>query len=164
MFKQLISQFAQMHKKTNTAIATWEHHFQKLQYGLPFDEDNPDVIDTSEDENCNKKKYKTILIHRKTGHTTNIKNIRWTNVLKIWWIPKHLDINKKKRWTFNRIHKSFPMKHLIQKQKTKQNQKRNVKACAFVIKKISGIQRKKMWLTWTHGKYATIAKDIINYV
>ena len=43
-----------MHKKTDTAIATWEHHFQKLQYGLLFDENNPDVIDTSEDENCNK--------------------------------------------------------------------------------------------------------------
>ena len=26
LFKQLISQFAQMHKKTDIAVATWEYH------------------------------------------------------------------------------------------------------------------------------------------
>ena len=47
-----------MHKEINTAIATWEYHFQKLQYGLLFDEDNPNMIDTSENENCKKKNTK----------------------------------------------------------------------------------------------------------
>ena len=41
------------------------------------------------------------------------------------------------------IHKNFPMKHLIKKQKIKQNLEGNVKACAFVIKKIFGIRKKK---------------------
>ena len=45
----------QMHKKTNVAMTEWEQHFDKLQYGLTFDEDSPDVIDTSEDENCSKR-------------------------------------------------------------------------------------------------------------
>ena len=36
-------------------MAKWEEHFNKLQYGLIFDENNPDVIDVSENENCNKK-------------------------------------------------------------------------------------------------------------
>ena len=55
-----------MHKKTNIAISKWEQHFNKLQHGLTFDENNPDVIDTSEDENCNKK-----LIQDDSGSSQN---------------------------------------------------------------------------------------------
>ena len=36
-------------------MAEWEQHFNKLQHGLIFDENNPDMIDTSENENCTKK-------------------------------------------------------------------------------------------------------------
>ena len=36
-------------------MAEWEQHFNKLQHGLIFDENNPDVIDISENENCNQK-------------------------------------------------------------------------------------------------------------
>ena len=54
-FTQLISQLAQMHKETNVVITEWELHFDKLQYGLIFYENSPDVIEISENENCNKK-------------------------------------------------------------------------------------------------------------
>ena len=85
LFTQLIFQLAQMHKKTNIAIIKWEQHFGKLQYGLTFDENNPDVIDISEDENFNKK-----LIQDDAGssqnksHNKHKKHIRWTNAPKIW--------------------------------------------------------------------------------
>ena len=148
LFKQLISQFAQMYKKTDTAVATWEHHFQKLQYGLLLDEDNPDVIDISENENCNKK-----IIQNDAGPSQNKLHDRHKkhslgecveNILKkLRVIPKHLNINKKKRFTFNLIYKNFPTKQLIQKQKTKQNREKNVKAYAFVLKKYLGFGKKK---------------------
>ena len=34
LFTQLIFQLAQIHKKTNTAMAKWEQQFNKLQHGL----------------------------------------------------------------------------------------------------------------------------------
>ena len=55
LFTQLISQLAQMHKKSDIAMAEWEQHFNKLQHGLIFDENNSDVTENSENENCNKK-------------------------------------------------------------------------------------------------------------
>ena len=55
LFTQLIYQLTQMHKKTNIAMAKWEQYFNKLQHGLIFDENNPDVIDNSENENYNKR-------------------------------------------------------------------------------------------------------------
>ena len=36
-------------------MAKWEQNFNKLQHRFIFDKNNPDVIDTSENENCNKK-------------------------------------------------------------------------------------------------------------
>ena len=36
-------------------MAKWEQYFNKLQHGLIFDDNNPDMIDDSENENCNKK-------------------------------------------------------------------------------------------------------------
>ena len=101
LFKQLISQFAQIHKKTDTAVATWEYHFQKLQRGLLFDEDNPDVIDISENENCNKK-----IIQNDAGPSQDKSNDRYkthsldeyvNNKMEgLQAIPKHLDIDKRK--------------------------------------------------------------------
>ena len=45
-----------MYKKTNIAITKWEQHFDKLQHGLTFNENNPpDVTENSENENCKKK-------------------------------------------------------------------------------------------------------------
>ena len=80
LFKQLISQLAQMHKKTdNTAVATWEYHFQKLQYGLPLDEDNPDVIDISKNENCNKK-----IIQNDAGPSQNKSNDKRKTLSGTW--------------------------------------------------------------------------------
>ena len=35
-------------------MTEWEHHFQKLQYGLTFDENNPNEIENSENENHDK--------------------------------------------------------------------------------------------------------------
>ena len=55
LFTQLISQLVQMYKKTNIVMTKWEQHFNKLQHGLIFDENNPDVIESSENENCNKE-------------------------------------------------------------------------------------------------------------
>ena len=101
LFAKLISQFAQMHKKTNITMAAWENHFNKLQYGLTFDEDNPDVTDTSKNENCNKK-----LIQNDTGSSQNKSYDKYKThspdkcaenmVERLQAIPKHLKIDKKK--------------------------------------------------------------------
>ena len=143
LFTKLISRFAQMHKETNITMAKWENHFNKLQYGLTFDENNPDVTGTSEDENCNKK-----LIQNDTGssqdklydkHKTHSLDECTENITeKLQAAPKHLKIDKKKRWTFNQIHKNFPTKHLI-----RQNHKQNAKVFVCAITKIFGIQKKK---------------------
>ena len=89
-----------MHKKTNIAITEWEQHFNKLQHGLIFDENNPDVTDTSENENCNKK-----LIQNDIGLSQNKLHDRYKiysldecveNIMeKLRAIPKHLNIDKK---------------------------------------------------------------------
>ena len=55
-----------MHKETNIAMTEWEQHFSKLQHGLIFYEDNPDVTESSEDENCNKR-----IIQNDTGSSQN---------------------------------------------------------------------------------------------
>ena len=133
-----------------------------------FDENNPDVTDTSENENCNKK-----LIQNDAGSSQNKSYDRYKTqsldecaenmVENLRAVPEHLNIDKK-RWTFNPIHKNFPTKHFIQQQKAKQNKKRNVKIFVYTAKKIFGIQKKKMSLTLIHGKSMTIAKNIMNYV
>ena len=81
-------------------MTEWEQHFQKLQHGLIFDENNPDMIENSENENCNKKltqndiglsqnksydKYKTHSLDECVGNM----------VKKLLAIPKHLNIDKK---------------------------------------------------------------------
>ena len=106
LFKQLITQLTQMHKKTNIAIVEREHHFQKFQYGLIFDENNSDVIDISEDENCNKKilqngagQSQNKLYDRHTTHSLDqcAKNM----VKKLRAILKHINNDKGKKITSN---------------------------------------------------------------
>ena len=84
-----------MHKETNIAITKWEWHFDKLQHGLTFNENNPDVIDTSENENCNKK-----LIQDDAGlsqdNTHSLKKHAENKVKRLRAIPKHLNIDKGK--------------------------------------------------------------------
>ena len=46
---------ARIYKETDIAITKREKYFNKLQHGLIFDENNPNVIENSENENCNKK-------------------------------------------------------------------------------------------------------------
>ena len=89
-----------MHKKSDIAMAEWEQHFNKLQHGLTFDENNPDVIENSENENYNKK-----LIQNDTGSpqdkshdkhkTHSLDECAKTMVGKLRAIPKHLNIDKK---------------------------------------------------------------------
>ena len=109
-----------------------------------FDENNPDVIDISENEYCNKK-----LIQNDAGPSQNksydkhkiysldecVENI----IKKLRAAPKHLNIDKKKRWTFNLTQKKFPIKQLIQK--TKRYKKTNATTCAYATKKTFGIQK-----------------------
>ena len=77
-------------------MTKWEQHFDKLQHGFTFDQNNPDVIDISENENCNKK-----LIQNDTGPSQNKSHDRYKThsldecaenmVKELRAIPKHLD-------------------------------------------------------------------------
>ena len=101
MFTQLIAQLTRIHKKFDIAMAKWEQHFDNLQHGLIFDENSPDVIDTFEDENCNKK-----LIQNDAGSSQNKSHDKRKlhsldecvekMVGKLRAVPKHLNIDKKK--------------------------------------------------------------------
>ena len=143
----------------------WEQHFNKLQQGLIFDEKNPNVTDISENENCNKK-----LIKNDAGPSQNKSHDRHKkhlldkcveNMVKgLRAVPKHLNIDKKKRWTFNLKYKNFPTKHLIQKRKAKKIAK--IFVCA--TKNLFGIRIKKTSSIMDHGQNVTIAKDIMNYI
>ena len=86
---------AQIHKKTNIATTEWEWHFDKLQHGLIFDENNPDVIDISENENCNKK-----LTQNDAGLSQNkthsLKKHAENKMKGLRAILKHLNTDKKK--------------------------------------------------------------------
>ena len=140
-----------MHKEINIAIIKWEQHFDKLQYGLIFDKNNPNVIDISENENCNKK-----LTQNDVGPSQNKSHDRYKKhsldecaenmVKKLRAVPKHLNIDKKKCWTFNLIQKNLPMKQLIRQKKSKQNHKQNAKVFVCITNKTFGIQKKKMSL------------------
>ena len=101
LFTQLISQLAQIHKESDIAMTKWEQHFQKLQHGLILNENNPDVTDTSEDENCNKNliqndtgssQDKPYNKHKKHSLDECVENM----VKKLRAIPRHLNIDKKK--------------------------------------------------------------------
>ena len=75
-------------------MAEWEHHFNKLQHGLDFDENNPDVTENSEDKNCDKK-----LIQNDAGLSQNKSYEKYKKhsldeyaknmVKKLRAIPKH---------------------------------------------------------------------------
>ena len=89
-------------------MAEWEQHFNKLQHGLIFDENNPNVTENSEKENCNKKllqndagpsqnkSYNKHEIHSLDEYAKNMAK-------KLRAIPRHAinDIGGKERWTNN---------------------------------------------------------------
>ena len=110
-----------------------------------FDENNPDVIDISENENWNK-----ILIQNDAGSSQNKSYNKYkihsldecveNMVEKLRAIPKHLNIDKKNRWTSNLTQKKFPIKHLIQT--TKRHNGTNAKIYDYAIMKTFGIQKK----------------------
>ena len=122
-------------------MAEWENYFNKLQHGLTFDENNPDVIDIFENENCNKK-----LTQNDTGPSQNKSYNRYKthsldecaeNIMeKLQAVPKHLKIDKKKRWTFNPNREIFFTRHLIW-----QNYKQNVKVFVCAAIKTFRIQK-----------------------
>ena len=82
-------------------MAKWEQHFQKFQHGLTFNENNPDVTESSKDENCNKK-----IMQNDTGSSQNKSHDKYkihsldeyteNMVKKLRAIPKHLNVDKKK--------------------------------------------------------------------
>ena len=94
-------------------MAEWENHFNKLQYGLIFDENNPGVIDIFENENCNKK-----LIQNDTGssqdksydkYKTHLLDEYAENMVeKLQAVPKHLKIDKKKTLDVQPESQKFP--------------------------------------------------------
>ena len=75
-------------------MTEWEQHFNKLQHGFVFDENNPEVTDISENENCNKK-----LSQNDAGLSQNKSYNKYKNhsldecvknmVKKLRAIPKH---------------------------------------------------------------------------
>ena len=92
---------AQIHKKSDIVMAKWDQYFNKLQHGLIFDENNPDVTDTSENENCNKKiiqndarlsQNKSYNKYKKHSLDEYVKNMSE----KLRAIPKHLNVDEKK--------------------------------------------------------------------
>ena len=84
LFTQFSSQLTQMHKKSDIATTKREQHFQKLQHGLVFDKNTPDVIDISENENCNKKLIQNDIGSSQNKSYNKYKNIRWANVLRTY--------------------------------------------------------------------------------
>ena len=112
LFTQLISQLTQMHKETDIAITEWEWHFDKLQHGLTFDENNPDVSDIFENENCNKK-----LTQNDAGSSQNksynkhkthsLDECAENMVKKLRAIPKHLNNDKNKTKNVERFYQCW---------------------------------------------------------
>ena len=122
-----------MHKKTNIAITKWEQHFNKLQHGLIFDENNPDVIDTSENENCNKK-----LIQNDAGPSQNKSYDKYKthsldecveNIMeKLRAVPKHLNIDKKRSLDVQPEIQKFPQETFNTETQNK-NDYQNISLC-----------------------------------
>ena len=100
--------------------------------------------DTGSSQNKSHDKYK---IHSLDEYIENM-------VEKLRAVPKHLNIDKKKRWTFNLKYKNFPMKHLIQK--TKWHKKTGAKIYVYATKKTFKIYKKfidlGMWKKCDHCK------------
>ena len=144
LFTQLISQLAQMYKKINIAIAKWEQHFNKLQHGFIFDENNPDVIESSENENCNKKlsKNDTGLSQNKSYNKHKIHSLgecveNMVNFLQT--IPKHANNNTGGK-TLNVQPKNAFFFHETFNIKTKQNKKNECQSLCFETKNIYKIK------------------------
>ena len=145
-------------------MTEWEQHFQKLQHGLTFDENNPNVTESSEKENCNKK-----LILNDAGpsqnksydrHKTHSLDECAENMVKrLRAVPKHLKINKKKTLDAQPESQKFP--HETFNTAEPQTKFQNFCLCNT---RTFGIQMKKTSFNWEYGKNVTIAKDIMNYI
>ena len=169
LFTQLIFQLAQIHKKTNTAITEWEWHFNKLQHGLTFDENNPDVFDISENENCDKK-----LTQNDAGssqdklydkHKIHSLDECAKNMMEgLRAIPRHLNINKGKMLDIQPESQKFPHETINNTETAKTEPQ--VECHSFCLCSHENVwdSEKKMSLNWQCGKNATIAKDIMNYI
>ena len=85
---------------------------------------------------------------------------------KLRAIPKHATNNTEWEKTLDAqpTNKKIPHETPDKETKGKTKPKRECQSLSFVAKKTYGIQKKKTWLKWTHGNYATIVKDIMNYV
>ena len=102
-----------MHKEINIAITEWEQYFDKLQHGLTFDENNPDVIDISENDNRNKK-----LIQNDAGPSQDKSHDKYKThsldkcaenmVKKLRAVPRHLNIDKKRTLDVQPDSQKFP--------------------------------------------------------
>ena len=89
-----------MHKKTNITTTEWERHSQKLQYGLIFYENNPNVTESSEIEICDKK-----ILQNNAGPSQNksydrhgthpLDGCAKNMVKKLRVIPKHVNNDKR---------------------------------------------------------------------
>ena len=69
-------------------------------------------------------------------------------VKRLWAVPKHLSIDKRKTLDVQPDIQIFFTRHLIQKRKTK----KNAKTCACAAKNLFGIQIKKTSLIMGHKK------------
>ena len=151
LFTQLISQLARMHKKINIAMTKWEQYFDKLQHGLTFDKNNPDMTDISENDNCNKKLIQNDIdpsqnksYNKHKTHT--LDECAENMVKKLRAVPKHLDIDKNKTLDVQPDSQKFPHETFNTAKKKKQNHKQNFKVFVYAAKKTFGIQKKKMSL------------------
>ena len=104
------------------------------------------MIDTSEDENCNKK-----LIRNDAGSSQHksydrrkihsLDECAENMVERLRTIPRHLNIDKKKTLDVQFDTKKIPTKHLIQI--TKRHKGTNAKIYVYAVTKTFGIQIKK---------------------
>ena len=150
-------------------MTEWEWHFDKLQHGLTFDENNPDVSDTSENENCNKK-----LIQNDAGssqdkshnkHKTYSLDENAKNTVKgLRAIPEHLNIDKGKMLDIQPDSQIFF--HEIINRAGPVKTKPQMECQSFCLCSHENVwdSEKKMSLNWQCGKNATIAKNIMNYI
>ena len=140
-----------MHKKTNITITKWEWHFQKLQHGLILDENNSDLIETTKNENCNKKLRqndagsshdKSYDKHKVHSLDECAKNI----IKKLREIPGHIYNDKSGKKTLNDRKHIDAGKSFYETNNTKKKTRniKNFKTCAFASKNTLGIRIMRM--------------------
>ena len=144
-------------------MTKWEWHFDKLQHGLTFDKNNPDVTDTSENENCNKK-----LIQDDAGSSQNkthfLKKHAENMVKRLRAIPEHLNIDKGKMLDIQPGSQKFPHEIINKTETVKTKPKVECQnLCLCIYEDIWDSEKKKSGRL-EHSKNVTIAKNIMNYI